>query len=113
MASRPVKRGVYDAVSLKKEPLAKKLREEALAINYKCIICRGQGVNKLYNIQAASRDKLFVAMTAMTARQDKIFTRLYCEVKVDTWSTENCPKWHEKYRNWYLNAEKKRLGTST
>ena len=42
MASQPAKRGASDAVSFKKEPPAKKLREEALATNYvrtyKCVV---------------------------------------------------------------------------
>lgn len=115
MTSHPVKRVVQGGLSLKKEPPTKRLREETSTYYKKWIICRGLYVRGLNNIQAATKDKLLVAMTA---QQDEIFTKLHSNVTVETWLTDNLPKWHEKCHNWYINeksyklAEKKRMGLS-
>ena len=101
MTSQKVKREVQGRFSLKKEP-PKRLREETSTNNKKCIICRGWDVKGLNNIQATTKERLIVAMTA---QQDDIFTRLHSHVTVDTWLTDNFPKWHGKCRNWCINEK--------
>ena len=77
MTSQPVKRVVQGGFSLKKEPPTKRLREETSTDYKKCIICRGRDVKGLNNVQATTKERLIVAMTA---RQHDIFIRLHSDV---------------------------------
>lgn len=87
--------------------VALKKQRQDTAIDYtKCIICQGQVVITLRNVQPLTKEKLILAMIA---RQDDVSRRLQHDSITDMWLADKVPKWHDRCRNWYINEKSYKL----